>query len=240
MEKSLPFPLVTDKDRRVPSFLRRPCCGLRTVMISHVLLCFAFALITGVGWSQVGIDAIQRTMARERRVYDAQIDWSLIQRLCPVDSSWTLHLPSLHPTQPLDQSAFVSGRFEMSLYAARLPKIFLRRRPLLVYSLVFDNNDRLIGGWDLGSTGTACNSPRHAHAPDELLAEVYHDSVPSAMGIIHWDFLNGYVYKMRGTWYMITHHHGTLRHEPFLTLLREHWAMLVANGKYAKGPWLDD
>jgi hypothetical protein len=28
MEKSLPFPLMIDKDRRVHSFLRRPCCGV--------------------------------------------------------------------------------------------------------------------------------------------------------------------------------------------------------------------
>jgi len=29
MEKSLLFPLMPDKGRRVPSFLRRPCCGLK-------------------------------------------------------------------------------------------------------------------------------------------------------------------------------------------------------------------
>ncbi len=208
-------------------------------MFRHVLLATALALIHGVGSSQVGLDAIQRTMKKERRVYDAQIDQAMIQRICPVDSSWNIHLPLYSPTEPLASAAFVSGQFESLLYAAQLPKRFLRRSPLLMYSLVFDQNDLLIGGWAFGSTGTDCNAPEHANAPEELLAQVYHDSVPSAFGVIHWAFLNGYVYKTRGTWYMITDDHGTLRHEPFLTLLRENWDMLVANGKYAKGPWVD-
>jgi hypothetical protein len=208
-------------------------------MFRHVFLATALALIHGVGSSQVGLDAIQHTMKKERRFYDAQIDQAMIQRICPVDSSWNLHLPSYLPTEPLASAAFVSGQFESLLYAAVLPKRFLRRSPLLMHSLVFDQNDRLIGGWSLGSTGTDCNSPRYAHAPDELLAQVYHDSVPSALGVIHWAFLNGYVYKARGMWYMIINDHGTVRHEPFLTLLRENWAMLVANDDYAKGTWVD-
>lgn len=187
----------------------------------------------------MGIDAIQRTITKERRIYNGQIDWTLIQRLCPSDSSWVLHLPSFHPTQPLVQTDVVSGKFESLLYVPRLPKIFLRRRPLLVYSLIFDQNDQLIGGWDLGSTGAACNSPKYAHAADELLARVYHDSVPTSMGVIHWKSLNGYVYKTHNGWYMIEFKKGTLRHEPFQTLLRENWIELVIDGKYAKGSWLD-
>lgn len=192
------------------------------------------------GHGQSGLKGIQNALNREHRIFDKQVDWSVIHRSCPHDKSWVLHLPSFHLYHPIEQSGFTSGQFESSLYATRFPKRFLRRRPLLVTSIIFDHNNKVIGTWEFGLTTPGCGVVPALHADEELLARIYHDSIPITIGVLRWRKLYGYVYKTERGWYMVTYEKGVLRHEPFLTLLREHWTELVADGKYAKGPWLDD
>jgi hypothetical protein len=109
----------------------------------------------------------------------------------------------------------------------------------LVTSFIFDDTDKVIGTWELGTTAPGCGVVPLLHVDEELLARIYHDSVPSTIAILHWRTLDGYVYKTGKGWYMITYEKGVLRHEGFLVLLQEHWTELVASGNYAKGPWLD-
>jgi len=198
------------------------------------------SLLIPKGQGQSGLKGVQYALNRENRLFDRQIDWRMLRRTCPHDTIWVLHLPSFHLYHPLEQSEFISGQFESNLYATRFPRRFLKRRPLLVTSLIFDFNNKVIGTWEFGMTTPGCGVNPELHANEELLARIYHDSMPSTVGILHWKTLDGYVYKTGNVWYMISYEKGVLRHERFLILLQEHWAALVASGKYAKGPWLDE
>lgn len=209
-------------------------------MIRTILLFFTVPCLNGLCLCQTGLESILKTMTNERHVHDSQIDWALIHRSCPSNTVWTLHLTPYQLSQPLDHGSFESNQFESSLYAPYFPKRFMKKSRLWVSSLVFDGNNKLIGSWEMRLTTADCNTSEWIRMDKELLAQVYHDSVPRALGVIHWRYLDGYVYKTSNGWYIISYKDGILRHEPFLTLLREHWNELVADGQYARGPWLDE